>query len=160
MDNKLQKQLQTIVESWDITSKPEYRGFRCGLCQKYKNEAWYFLLDTTKFLVPVHLCDNGCKEKFLQNKLVFSNRKAALHFHQYTFSKNVINRFAMITKKWKTTNPVLKKFFCDECGKVLIIDKKDKRRKGFHIWWDNKGILTELHFHRSCATKLDIFSKS
>jgi len=42
MDNSKEHQLLLeIVETWQPSEYPEYRGFRCANCQQYKNQAWY-----------------------------------------------------------------------------------------------------------------------
>jgi len=53
--------LRDIVETWNPNENPEFRGFRCGLCQKSIKKAYHHTLNSKEYVVPVHLCEN-CQE--------------------------------------------------------------------------------------------------
>ena len=61
--NSTQQKLLAIVETWQPNELPEYRGFRCGNCQKNINEAWHHLVDTAGYKLQVHLCKT-CENLF------------------------------------------------------------------------------------------------
>ena len=157
-----QETLLSIVETWNISETPEYRGFRCANCQKYKNEAWYHWVHTGNYKLPIHLCLDECELLFRSNliSIDLSRRKTVDRktFGQaYQYSSKAVTRFKEIIASWpEEKEPELKAFTCDNCEKELDIDPKDKRRKGFHVWWNNNEALTELHFHTSCGEKLGL----
>lgn len=41
--------------------EPEFRGFRCAACQEYITKSWHHELNSSEYLVPVHLCGK-CQE--------------------------------------------------------------------------------------------------
>ena len=61
MDNK-QEFLTKIVKAWKPSMKPEFRGFRCAICQEYITKSWHHELESEEYLVPVHLCEK-CQEE-------------------------------------------------------------------------------------------------
>ncbi len=77
----------------------------------------------------------------------------------YHYTPKAIKRFREIVSSWpEYKKPELKTFTCDECEKELKIDKDDRIRKGFHVWWkmDDGKTLAELHFHKEGAAPLGI----
>lgn len=168
-----QKPLLSIVQTWRPSEKPEYRGFRCGHCQQYKNEAWHHWLTIEDYLLPVHLCNDTCEPALKNNELKVDMTKVktidrAMFGDGYKCSDITSQRFNEIIATWsKAQKPILKAFSCDECKDDLTIDPNDGIRKGYHVWYkmdlpagrhgDNKT-LAELHFHRRCAEKIGITS--
>jgi hypothetical protein len=51
-----------MVRKWDISTKPEYRGFRCAMCQRYMRKAWHVWLNHGGFRLEVHFCSKCFKE--------------------------------------------------------------------------------------------------
>jgi protein-arginine kinase activator protein McsA len=49
--------------------KPEFRGFRCAMCQEYIAKAWHHKLDSSEYLVSVHLCENCQKSSNIEGGL-------------------------------------------------------------------------------------------
>lgn len=155
--------LLDIVGTWKISKNPEYRGFRCANCQKYNNVAWYHWLNDGGFKLPVHLCKN-CEAKFQDNAIGIDESKKQIinrktFGNSYKYSPAAIKKFKKIVVSWPKHQKVeFKAFSCDQCGKVLDIDKKDGLRKGYHCWWkmEDGKTLAELHFHKSCAELLGI----
>ena len=52
-----QEFLIQIVKKWNPNTEPEFRDFRCGMCQKEVKEARHHVLDSDEYQVTVHLCD-------------------------------------------------------------------------------------------------------
>jgi hypothetical protein len=160
MTNTKKEVLLSIVKTWNISERPEYRGFRCACCQEYKNEAWYHWVTSHNFLLPLHLCDTKCEKALLNNSLDIDTTKlhetdTTLFGQNHSYSLETISAFRQIISSWKISEkPLLKAFTCDLCDKELTIE--DGVRKGWHVWWNNSGTLTELHFHKECGEKLHI----
>ena len=57
--------LEEIVKTWKPNLEPEFRGFRCGVCQKTIEKAWHHKLDSAEYLVTVHLCEDCDKKENL-----------------------------------------------------------------------------------------------
>lgn len=145
--------LLKIVQTWNISSTPEYRGFRCAYCQRYRNQSWYHWLRSGKFIVPLHLCNEKCHTKFEQGELEFkTNLNYRRNVLSYSYSEKAKEAFDEIISKWdKEAKPQLKAFICDSCSKDLDIDTTDGYRKGYHVWYEMKnGDYAELHFHKRC----------
>ena len=157
MITQKQQSLLAIVQSWNITTIPEYRGFRCGLCQRYINEAWHHMLTTGGYLVPDHLCE-GCEGAFNSRTVSFDQKSVPEKRLSHSYPAQAEARFKEIISTWPVHDtPVYKPFTCDDCSKNLDIDETDGMRKGFHVWWKMEGeILVELHFHRHCADRSGI----
>lgn len=51
-----------IVKTWKIKLTPEYRGFRCGKCQKPIRKAWHVWLDKGRYKLEVHFCKKCFRE--------------------------------------------------------------------------------------------------
>lgn len=159
-----QKLLLQIIKAWRLSEQPEYRGFRCGNCQQYKNQAWYHWLNSGNYKLPVHLCDDKCEQLFQSEQIKIDQAKRTgvdrnSFGKKYKYNRRAIERFRKIVTAWsKHKEPELKAFFCDECGRDLEIDPVDGQRKGFHVWWKipNRKTLTELHLHKECANRLGI----
>ncbi|MBI2021394.1 hypothetical protein HYS93_00740 [Candidatus Daviesbacteria bacterium] len=159
-----QKVLLKIVETWRLSEKPEYRGFRCANCQQYKNEAWYHWVNTGGYKLPIHMCNDTCEPAFQNNSIQIDERKRQvvnreMFGRSYIYSPEATKRFREIINTWPTNKkPELKAFTCDQCDKELDIDNNDGLRKGYHVWWkmDDGKTLAELHFHKECATLLGI----
>ena len=164
-DREEQKVLLKIVETWNLSEKPEYRGFRCANCQQYKNKAWYHWLNTGDYKLPVHLCNETCEPAFQDGSIQIDKDKRQkvdrnLYGNSYKYTSKAIKRFEEIVSSWpKYKDPELKAFNCDECNKDLDTDMADGLRKGYHVWWKmNDGkTLVELHFHKKCASLLGIY---
>lgn len=159
---KEQETLLAIVETWKLSEKPEYRGFRCANCQQYKNQAWYHWLNTEGYILPVHLCGDKCEPAFQGCQIkIDSGKKVEIDRQSfgngYRFKPETIERFKEIVSSWpEHREPELKVFYCDECGDDLDTDPTDGLRKGYHVWWkmpDGKT-LTEFHFHKKCGNSL------
>jgi len=159
-----QRLLLQIVQTWRLTEKPEYRGFRCASCQQYRNEAWCHWLNSGGYKLPVHMCNDTCEPAFQDSSIQIDLKKRLTVDRKafgnlYIYSPDTIKRFGEIVKSW----PVHKKsefkaFTCDECNKVLDVDNEDGLRKGYHVWWkmDDGKTLAELHYHKQCAARLGI----
>ncbi len=161
---KHQEILLKIVETWRPSEIPEYRGFRCANCQKYKNEAWYHWVYTQGYRLPIHMCDDTCEPEFQAGTIKIDESKRAKvnrdTFGQgYNYTEKAKKRFNEIIASWPHyKEPELKAYTCDACGKDLDIDPNDNLRKGYHVWYkmpDGKT-LVELHFHKECGGKLGI----
>lgn len=57
-----QDKILKIIMTWKIKKTPEYRGFRCGKCQKPMRKAWHIWLTKGGFKSEVHLCNKCFKE--------------------------------------------------------------------------------------------------
>ena len=156
--------LLQIVETWRISEKPEYRGFRCANCQQYKNEAWYHWVNTGNFKLPIHMCNDTCEPAFQNNTIQIDESKRQqtdrdTFGNSYVYSPEAVKRFREIVASWpEYKEPELKAYTCDACNKDLDIDSTDGVRKGYHVWWkmDDGKTLAELHFHKECAKPLGI----
>ncbi len=159
-----QKSLLSIVETWRISEKPEYRGFRCANCQLYKNEAWYHWVNTGGYMLPIHMCNDTCEPSFKNNSIQIDEAKRqhvdrTAFGSSYTYTNAAIKKFREIVASWpEYKEPELKAYTCDQCGLELEIDSEDGLRKGYHVWWkmDDGKTLAELHFHKDCAAPLGI----
>jgi hypothetical protein len=151
-----QERLLKIVQTWNISPQPEYRGFRCANCQQYKNQAWYHWLKSGNFLVPVHLCEDTCESEFKEGSLSPTNPPVAPAILTNPYSDKARGSFEEIIEEWNTNIPAsIHAFICDSCEKELDIDPTDNMRKGWHVWYQMKnGNLAELHFHRQCYNSL------
>lgn len=142
-----QSVLKNIVESWNISEIPEYRGFRCALCQKYLTRgAWHHWLHEDGYLTPVHFCDT-C-EKATDGVLAEEAAMNAVDRNSsgMKFSESAERMLEEMSARWNVRAPaVFKEFTCDRCGKPL------EGAKGYHLWRNKKGVLTEYHLHRDCA---------
>lgn len=162
MNGSDQDILLSIVRTWNISESPEYRGFRCANCQQYKNKAWYHWVYTGGFHLPIHLCEESCEELLRENALQIT-KKNIHEINHAEFGKTSIytpqsvETCKKIISSWKhDTKPMLKAFTCDYCSQDLDVDPSDNLRKGWHVWWNNEGILTEFHFHKSCGMEIGI----
>lgn len=158
-----QATLLQIVQTWNISEKPEYRGFRCANCQQYRNQAWYHWVTTGDFKLPIHLCNESCEAQFQNGTLQITNPPIEIDHASfgkgYHYSEAAVTRFRQIVGSWlKDQAPQLKAFSCDQCQQNLLIDPSDYQRKGWHVWWkmDDGKTLAELHFHKECAAALGI----
>ncbi len=152
-----QQLLLTIVKSWTLSSDPEYRGFRCAACQEYKNESWHHWLTSGGYIVPVHLCPDTCEPAFHAHNLKIALKPPATPpILANNYSEKTKETFEELLEDWNThSQPLLKAFICDLCGKDLDIDPKDNLRKGFHVWYETRSkIKAELHFHKNCFESL------
>lgn len=159
-----QRVLLSIVETWRLSEKPEYRGFRCANCQQYKNEAWYHWVNTGGYRLPIHMCDDTCEKAFRSHSIIIDESKRLQvnreDFGQtYSYTPEAIQKFRQIVGTWpEYKEPVLQAYTCDLCNLELTIDAADGQRKGYHVWWkmDDGKTLAELHSHRECAASLGI----
>ncbi|MCL4354752.1 hypothetical protein M1349_04805 [Patescibacteria group bacterium] len=159
-----QEKLLEIVQTWKLSEKPEYRGFRCANCQQYKNQAWYHWLNFKGYKLPVHMCNEDCEKAFSSGEIkIDPNKRQDVDINSfgnsYQFLPQTLGIFNDIVSSWpEYKEPQLKNFSCDLCNNNLDIDPIDQQVKGYHVWWkmpDGK-ILAELHFHKNCANKLGI----
>lgn len=159
MENTNQPLLLEIVKRWNASEKPEYRGFRCANCQAYfEKNAYHHFLMTGGFLCPVHFCD-ACEVLF--QKGTISGSKSVVNIDYHTFGKEhsykfeTVAEFKTLIASWLEMykNVVLKPFTCDMCQQPLAKNLMGQQ-EGFHVWWNNEGMLVELHFCRECGDKL------
>lgn len=115
------------------------------------------------YILPVHLCDDTCEKSFRDRSIRIDTNKTTevdrSIFNTYPISKKTEMRFQEIVAGLPIyKDPILKVFACDECRKDLSIE--GEQRKGYHVWWKIRDgyTLSELHFHKDCATKLGIIS--
>ncbi len=159
-----QKVLLSIVETWRLSEKPEYQGFRCANCQQYRNEVWYYWVNTGGYKLPIHICNETCEPSFRNNsiqidKLMRQQVDREAFGNSYSYTENAVKRFKEIVASWpEYKEPELKAYTCDACNKKLDIDTTDGVRKGYHVWckMDDNNTLAELHFHKECAAPLGI----
>jgi hypothetical protein len=165
MDLKEEQQLLLkIVETWRLSERPEYRGFRCANCQEYKNEAWYHWVNTGGYKLPIHMCNDKCEPAFRNNTIKVDESKRQEVDREkfgmsYKYSPEAVKKFREIVASWpEYKEPELKAYTCDGCNMGLNIDETDNARKGYHVWWkmDDGKTLAELHFHKDCASLLGI----
>ena len=105
--------LLKIVKKWKINRKPEYRGFRCGGCQKYLHKAWHHWLKKGGYKTLVHFC-NSCERKF-KPKGIYKN---------FTCDK-CGRKMQKAYHVWKEKNGILiEDHFCKECGDKLGLNIK------------------------------------
>lgn len=152
-----QNLLLEIVHSWNISPTPEYRSFRCAVCQEYKNEAWHHWLRSGGYLVPVHLCNDTCEPAFRSGSLLLASVPPATPpTLTNPYSPKAMGTFDELIEEWNSlAAPVLRAFTCDLCEKELDVDSEDSKRKGYHVWYKTKSNdYAELHFHRQCFTNL------
>lgn len=162
-DEGEQRLLLKIIGTWQPNNNPEYRGFRCGICQKYINKGWHHWLYSDNYLLPIHICID-CEPNLDIENITLAHRKVIKKgsiINNNIFKETAIRRLTEIIKSWRLyKKPKLKIFSCDECGKDLFLEKfpnGTKQRKGYHVWWkSNKSIISELHFHKKCGNKLKI----
>ncbi|MDI6603516.1 MAG: HAD hydrolase-like protein [Patescibacteria group bacterium] len=114
----IQKILLRTVQTWDIKKKPEYRGFKCGNCQKYIHKAWHYFLKKGGYRTPVHFC-NLCKTKIstLKNKGIYRT------FTCDNCGGKMFKAWHVWTKKKKVLSEA---HFCKKCGEKLGINKEIK----------------------------------
>jgi hypothetical protein len=61
--------LEDIVKTWTPKMEPEFRGFRCGVCQQSLEKAYHYTLDSKEYLVPVHVCETCQKDTKIEGGL-------------------------------------------------------------------------------------------
>ena len=144
------KTLLRIVETWKLSEKPEYRGFRCANCQRYMHKAYYYWLNDGGYLTPVHFCKK-CQKKFELSKIQITKPRLSVNRKTFglDFGKDFIERCKNLIKKWNTkAKPTYKIFTCDNCGKNMY--------KAYHCWLNINGLLIEIHFCEKCGNKLGL----
>ena len=144
-----QEILLGIVHSWNISSEPEYRGFRCAHCQDYMTFAWHHWLSTGGFKTPVHFCKD-CQAKYSSGELNVPTPTTTSQATMKNFSKKYPPKtekmLISIQEKWNLSEkPRYKAFSCDLCKQDL------PGAKGYHTWFKHNGTLIEEHFCRPCA---------
>lgn len=161
MNNATQQILLSIVQTWVISGTPTSRGFRCGLCQRYINEAWHHLLTIGGYKTPVHLCET-CEVAIQKSDFKVEKPFVDSTAVSSVYSEEAVTRFKHIIETWQAdADPVFKAFTCDNCENELEIDTRDGMRKGWHVWWRmDDARLAELHFHESCGTKMRLLRSS
>jgi len=120
MDTKT-KTLLKIVETWSLSQKPEYRGFRCANCQKYIHKGYYYWLDGGDYKTPVHFCKK-CQRKFESGKIKITKPTIPVNRQTFglNFPENFIHLFKNLIQNWDTkAKPIYKIFTCDNCGKNM-----------------------------------------
>jgi hypothetical protein len=144
-----QLRLLAIVRSWTPDKEPEFRNFRCGVCQIILPfMAWHYLLHEGGFLTPVHLCGrcNGNRDgsRVEIPKLRFDRN----NFHPQAF-QNAIPILDRISGKWDpATYCGWKGFSCDACE--LPFELSPEGVRAWHVWRNKDGTLTEYHFCQIC----------
>jgi len=115
-----QKVLLGIVQTWSISEKPEYRGFRCASCQKYLHKAWHYYLRGRRYNTPVHFC-NVCKAKLsaLKNKGIYKG------FTCDNCRKKMYKAWHVWSKKGKG-GVMSEAHLCKQCGDRLKLGKEIK----------------------------------
>ncbi|MBI5220338.1 MAG: hypothetical protein HY978_00685 [Candidatus Liptonbacteria bacterium] len=145
-----QERLLAIVHTWQPSAKPEMRDFRCAACQNYMTgEVWHRWLISSEFRTPVHLCDS-CDPKFRTDELTLAPAITGLNREDagYVYPPEIAEQFRKIFFRWPVASaPVRKQIVCDDCNQPL------PETKGYHVWWNDRGVLTELHFDLACAAK-------
>lgn len=163
MENNNQPLLLKIVKRWNASEKPEYRGFRCANCQVYfEKDAYHHFLMTGGFLCSVHFCD-ACEALF--QKGAIEATKPVVHIDHNAFGKEhpykleTVAQFKKLIASWPEIykNVVLKPFTCDVCQQPLA-KNENGQQEGHHVWWNNEGILVELHFDKACGEKFNLSS--
>ncbi|HVZ67288.1 MAG TPA: hypothetical protein VG917_03430 [Patescibacteria group bacterium] len=165
--NKEQEILLKIVETWRPSQTPEYRGFKCANCQQFKNQAWYHWVNSGNYRLPIHMCDDKCEPEFQAETIKIDESKIARvdrekFGSEYHYSDIAKDKFREIVASWpEYDEPKLKAFICDSCNEDLTMETLpdgSQQRQGFHVWWkmDDGETLAELHFHKDCASKLNI----
>jgi len=131
-----QKLLLEIVQTWDLAVEPEHRGFRCANCQEYMQQAWHHWLTEGDYVTPIHFCDS-CQKKYEVGELEVKNPPVEIDRATFgkQYSPKTLEIMDDILENWDTgSDPVLKKFGCDQCKK----DFPDT--KGFHVWRNKEGL--------------------
>jgi transcription elongation factor Elf1 len=147
MDNKT-KILLKIVKTWNLSEKPEYRGFRCAYCQKYLHKAFYYWLDGAGYKTPVHFCKK-CQKDFESGKIRITKKALPINRKIFglKFDENFIQICKNIIKNWNTkAKPVYKIFTCDYCGKNMY--------NSYQTWLNIDVSLVEMHICKNCWNKL------
>jgi len=147
-----QEILLSIVQSWKIQEKPEYRGFRCGNCQRPLYKAWHHWCKEGGYLTSVHLCSN-CESLFNLSKIeiiklnIFPNKKD----FSLEIPKQIKEKLKQIIKGWNMqSKPIYKTFACDSCSRNI--------HKAYHFWFKKNETLIETHFCKKCGDRLQLNS--
>ena len=150
-ETKKQECLLSIVETWNLSEKPEFRGFRCANCQEYiTDKAWHYFLNTSGYLTPVHFCD-GCKAKFEEGTIAATKQRIGVDRKKFrpVFTASTEIALDQISGSWDAAaEPVYKVFTCDNCGGPLL------NAEGYHVWRNKEGTLIEYHLDRDCGAKI------
>lgn len=150
MNDFNQKTLLTIVKNWRINLRPEFRGFRCAVCQEYVEAAWHYWLAICGFITSVHFC-NTCNQKLKTNQLELKNSKTEKSITKIQYGKNLENKLREIRETWQTKEPPkFKEFTCDKCMNPL------PNAQGYHAWFSGDGLISEFHFDRKCAHEIGL----
>ncbi len=140
-----QKFLLKIVQTWHIKAKPEFRGFKCGICERVLHKAWYNWLDYHGFKTPVHLCKD-CQEKL---EIKYPNAKIYKSKIRVDLTNKINKTVKEIVKKWKiSTRPIYKIFLCDFCKKNIY--------QAYHVWINLDNIVSEIHFCKKCGDYISL----
>src|SRR5438874_11596508 len=116
-----QEKLLKIVKTWQPNEFPEFRGFRCALCQQYKNEAWHNWLNMGGYRLPIHLCSETCEHAFQIDNMRIDEKKEievdrATFGTEYQYSEEAKVTFRGIIAVWPTlAETKYKAFACDYC---------------------------------------------
>ena len=144
--------LLSVVRTWKINPKPEYRGFRCASCQRYLYSSWHHWLNSGGYKIPVHLCQS-CEKKSCAGKLKNRlPRRTVVRSRFYTnLPKKVKTRLKAIVRSWRLPKKaVRKRFSCDTCRTHL--------HRAYHVGTNVGRNLVETHFCKRCGDRL--FSQS
>jgi hypothetical protein len=150
-DHADQSRLLAIVESWNLSPFPEFRGFRCAVCQNFtKDGAWHHWLHEDGYRTPVHFCD-ACEENFKNGIDPSPKERHPVDRSVFmpAFNKGVeqsLDVIDVVSEMYDmSAAPVRKMFTCDACGKDL------PNAEGYHVWRNKEGTLIEYHFDRLCG---------
>lgn len=151
MDIKFtESDLLRIVRSWDIKRIPEYRGFRCAICQRYVYKAWHYWLLNQYFRTPVHICkvcQNNPKmpegQKSSHTSVQICSNTSWNSWNEH-LSGNLIDILTSTAKSWRRDQRVVyRQPTCDSCSHTV--------HKAFHIWFRTGAALNEGHLCTRCS---------
>lgn len=149
-----QEILLRIVKTWDLSEKPEYRGFRCASCQSYMHKAWHHWLTGEGYRTPVHFC-NKCESDYRSSGIRVTKPGIDVDRNEFglRFPGIIEAKLIEIVGKWDTdAGPVYKTFTCDDCGINM--------HKAYHVWFNMDKTLVEVHFCKKCGDKLSLHELS
>ena len=151
-----QAKLIAIAETWVLSDRPEFRGFRCADCQQYLiDNAWHYFLREGGYLLAVHFCGT-CRRVFDESGITSKPRFSVVRKRfMPRFPAGTGKALHAISRRWnRDTPPVSKVFTCDRCKEALPM--LGDRRQGWHVWQNQHGRLIEYHFDDACARKIKI----
>lgn len=139
---------EMVVNTWNISPTPEYRGFRCGACQRELMKAWHHVQKSKKMLCPVHLCDD-CQRMYLKGsgeELVGNRAQGSVPEKTGEYASVLRDMLREAARKivFRKTKE-MRAFSCDGCGEIV--------KEAWHIWDTQDGRLVEVHMCNQCGSK-------